>query len=526
VSRTLTGAPLTVDALWREAEAARADRTAIVAGATRLTYGEAGARIRALARSLVERGGVKPGDVVALLAPNGAEFVIAYVAIVAAGAMVQPVDERLRADEVNAMLRDSGAAGLVVAASLASRVPGGLADLPAMRWMLAIPSDGGELPGAARWEDWAAPTPAAAALPPREPDDIAELMVTSGTAGEPKPVMRSHRNVRAAVRNSIVGFGYRAGDVILIAMPLSHSSALNSQMLPILELGGTLVIVERFAARAALETIRAEGVTCMRAVPSMIKALLTAPDFRAADLPSLRLIVNSSAAIEAATFVALKERFPGVEVMNSYGLTEASTCTVLPDAEALRRPASIGAAIRGVEMTLRDTEGREVATGDEGEIWVRGEHVFAAYRGRPGLRERTVRDGWLRTGDLAHVDADGYYYLHGRQDDVIDCGGRKFAPLEVEQIILELDTIAEAAVVGTPHRMLGQVAKAFVVPREGATIEPRAVIRHCQSRLASYKVPFAVDLVTALPRNSLGKLVRRRLTDDAAAAQSSRRTSS
>jgi long-chain acyl-CoA synthetase len=325
--------------------------------------------------------------------------------------------------------------------------------------------------------------------------------------------MRSHRNVRAAVRNSIVGFGYRPRDVILIAMPLSHSSALNSQMLPILELGGTLIVLERFATRPVLETIRAEGVTCMRAVPSMIKALLGAPDFRAADLPSLRLIVNSSAAIEPATFVALKQRFAAIEVMNSYGLTEASTCTVLPDAEALRRPASIGAAIDGVAMSVRDAAGREVAAGEEGEIWVRGDHVFAAYRGRPGLREQTVRDGWLRTGDLAHADADGYYYLHGRQDDMIDCGGRKFAPLEVEQTILEVDGVAEAAVVGMPHRMLGQVAKAFVVPRDGAIVEPRAVIRHCQSRLASYKVPFAVDLIGALPRNSLGKLVRRRLTE-------------
>jgi acyl-CoA synthetase (AMP-forming)/AMP-acid ligase II len=486
----------------------RTGKAALVAADARLDYPALDERISRLAAGLIERGGVRRGVVVAVLLPNSVEFVVAYYAIGRAGGIVQPIDERLLAGEVEAMLSDSGAEGLIVHGTLASRI-GRLHDEPgALRWMLGVSLGG---PGLESWEDWCATAPRDLAGPSLE--DIAELMYTSGTAGEPKGVMRSHGNVLAASHNSITGLGHRTDDTILIMMPLSHSSALNSQMVPILQIGGTVVLLERFSVRGALETIRAEKVTCMRAVPSMLRALLTAPEFRDEALPSLRRIINSSATIDRDTFVELKRRFASIEIMNSYGLTEASTCTVLPDGEVLRRPESIGVPIEGVGMTLRDPNGGEVAEGGEGEIWVRGDHVFAAYRGRPGLREQTVRDGWLRTGDLAHADADGYYYLHGRQDDMIDCGGRKFAPLEVEQTILEVDGVAEAAVVGMPHRMLGQVAKAFVVPRDGATVEPRAVIRHCQSRLASYKVPFAVDLIGALPRNSLGKLVRRRLTE-------------
>ena len=499
-----------LDALWMSSERNRPDGAAIVTSASRLEYRALGERTRGLATGLVERGGVKRGTVVAVLLPNGAEFVITYFAIAHAGGTVQPIDERLQPDEVQAMLRDSGAEGLIVHGVLAPRIAR-LRDEPgSLRWMLGVDLDD---PGVERWKDWCA-TPSRA-LPEAQPGDVAELMYTSGTAGEPKAVSRSHENVLAASHNSILGFGYRPDDTILIMMPLSHSSALNSQMVPLLELGGTLVLLDRFSVRGALETIRTEQVTCMRAVPAMLRALLTAPDFRGEDLPSLRLIVNSSAAIDRETFVELKRRFAAIEVMNSYGLTEASTCTVLRDDEVLRRPDSIGVPIEGVGMTLRDASGNEVGEGEEGEIWVRGPHVFVGYRGRPGLRESVMHDGWLRTGDLAHRDADGYFYLHGRRDDVIDCGGRKFAPQEVEQTIEQLEGVAEAAVIGIPHRMLGQVAKAFVVARPGARIEPRAVIQHCQRKLASHKVPFAVEVVADLPRNSLGKLLRRRMQPDA-----------
>lgn len=494
--------------LWEETERRCAAKTALIASDGRLTYRQAGERVRRLSATLAARWGTRPGETIALLAPNSAAFVIAYFAIVRLGAIVQPLDDRLRPEEMKALLADAEPSGLLVHHTLwpvAERIR---VELPWLKRALAIsgglhddPSQQGKHP--------------APELPVIQPSDVAELMYTSGTADAPKGVLRSHANARAASRNAIRGFGYRHDDVIAITMPLSHSSALSSQMLPLIELGGTLVLLERFDAGRLLDAIRREAVTCMRAVPAMLRSLLAAPRFRSEELPSLRCIANSSAAIDPQTFVALKRRFARIEVLNSYGLTEASTCTVLPDRIALIRPESIGAPIEGVEMRVVDPQGRDVPDGEEGEIWVRGEHVFVRYRRRPDTTRAALMDGWLRTGDLGRRDAEGFYYLHGRQDDLINCGGRKVNPLEVEHCILQLPEVVEVAVVGHPHRILGEVVKALVVSRPGQSLDPKRIIAHCARRLASHKVPFLVEPVCDLPRNSTGKTSRRRLRETA-----------
>jgi acyl-CoA synthetase (AMP-forming)/AMP-acid ligase II len=498
----------TIPALWAQAERAAPDKTALVAGGRRLTYGEVGRAARRLAGGLAASWGLGPGEVVALLAPNCPEFVVAYLAVVGSGRVVQPIDERLTPGEIAAVLADSGVRALIVHQALWPRYAAACARAGAVPRVLGI---GVTAPGVETFERWVDAAAAETAERAVAPGDIAELMYTSGTATSPKAVLRSHANVAAAAGNAIRGFGYRADDVIAIAMPLSHSSGLTSQMLPLLALGGRLVLVDRFEVKALLATVRAEGVTCMRAVPAMLRSLLATPEFAATALPSLRLLVNSSAAIDPETYRTLKRRFAAIEVMNSYGLTEASTCTVLPDAMALERPDSIGVPIDGVEMQLVDERGRVVDGPGEGEIRVRGPHVFVGYRNQPQATAAALVDGWLCTGDLAARDADGFYYLRGRRDDVINCAGRKVLPLEVEHCILELPEVAEVAVVAAPHRVLGQVVKALVVGRDGARVDAKRVINHCARRLASHKIPFFVQAVAALPRNSVGKTVRREL---------------
>lgn len=500
----------TLAALWNEAEHDQPDKVAMITPAERLTYRQLGERIRRLSSALVGRWSVGRGDVVALLAPNCAEFVISYFAVVQLGAIVQPVDERLSSQEMWDVLADSRPSGLIVHRALWPKYEAIRADLPGSGRLLGIDlSDGGIV----RFEEWIAGSSGLRSGSWAGPGDVAELMYTSGTTGRPKGVMRTHTNVRAAARNSIRGFGYRADDVIAIVMPLSHSSALNSQMMPLIQLGGTLVLLPRFDAGDLISAIRAEGVTCMRAVPTMLRALLAVPGFRAEVLPSLRMLVNSSAPIDPQTYAELKQRFAKIELMNSYGLTEASTCTVLPDAMALVRPDSVGHAIRGVEMCVLDDEGRVLPDGAEGEIAVRGEHVFAGYRGMPEATSARFVNGWLLTGDVGRRDSDGYYVLHGRKDDVINSGGHKVAPLEIEHCILQLPEVAEVAVVGRPHRILGQVAKAFVVARDGEPIDSRAITRHCARSLASHKVPFYVEVVPELPKSGVGKILRRKLRE-------------
>lgn len=491
--------------LWDRAEAARPDKTALIAGDRRLTYRQAGEQIRRLAARLVACWGVRPGDVVALMAPNIPEFVVSYFAITRTGAVAQPVDERLSAGEVRAVMADSQAHFCIAHPGLWARAEPALDVQPRVLGIGFAPDNGES------FEAWAAGNALPQQLGDVPPPAVAELMYTSGTTGEPKGVMRSHRNVRAASRNSIRGFGYHGDDVIAISMPLSHSSALNSQMMPLIELGGTLALVEKFDAARLLELIRAEGVTCMRAVPAMIRMLLALPDFQSEQLPTLRLLVNSSAPIDPHTYTELKRRFEAIQVMNSYGLTEASTCTVLPDELALSHPDSVGWPIEGVEMRVCDEEGAPAGDGAEGEIWIRGEHVFVGYRNQPEKTRAVLQDGWLHTGDLAHRDEQGLYFLHGRRDDVINCAGRKFAPIEVENCILQLDEVQEAAVVSAPHAVLGQVAKAYVVWKGVGAPDARAITRHCARNLPSHKVPFHVAFVPALPKNSTGKVLRRKL---------------
>ncbi|GJL69209.1 MAG: long-chain-fatty-acid--CoA ligase [Nitrospirales bacterium] len=501
--------------VWREAEGLWPEKIALITDRQELTYRELAAHIRRLSNALVCQWNVRPGDVVALLAPNSAEFVLSYFAVTAIAGIVHPVDERLKPEEIRFLLEDSGARFAIVHQALWSKFSTVWKTLPAVEQVLAIgdveatsnvdcfdtwvnrPADPGDLANMDM-------TPAT--------DAIAEFMYTSGTIGKPKGAMRSHANARAASGNARRAFGYRHEDVIAIVMPLSHSSALVSQMLPMVEVGGTAVLVERFDAVDLLARIRDQTVTCFRAVPATFKMLMVYPEFDADHLPSLRLLMNSSAAIESQTHLDIKARFPEVELVNSYGLTEASTCTILSDAIAREHPDSIGVPIPGVEMAIMDDEECPVEEGLTGEIWVRGPHVCHGYHHLPAETDALFAPGgWLRTGDMGHKDAQGLFYFHGRKVDVINCGGRKYAPVEVERCILEFKDVAEVAVLGVPHRVLGQVAKAYVVFRDRATGDLKAVTRHCARSLPSHKVPFFIESVEALPRNSLGKMLHREL---------------
>ncbi len=510
----------TLSIVWCEAERRWPDKIGLITETERLTYRELAARIRRLACEFIYQWDVRPGEVVALLAPNSAEFVLSYFAVTAIGGIVHPVDERLKPEEIRFLLEDSGARFAIVHQALWSKFASVWNALPALERVLAV---GDVEANVDRFDKWvhqpdAPADPAGLAMAPAA-DDIAELMYTSGTIGKPKGAMRSHANARAASSNARRAFGYRHNDVIAIVMPLSHSSALVSQMLPMVEVGGTVVLVERFDAADLLSKISAQSVSCFRAVPATFKMLMVYPEFNSEHLPSLRLLMNSSAAIEPKTHWDIKARFPEVELVNSYGLTEASTCTILSDAMAREHADSIGVPIPGVEMSVVDDAGCPVGDGMTGEIWVRGPHVCLGYHKLPAETEALFAPGgWMRTGDMGHKDSQGLFYFHGRKVDVINCGGRKYAPVEVENCILELKEVAEVAVLGVPHPVLGQVAKAFVVFRDHVVADRKAVTRHCTRYLPSHKVPFYVESVDALPRNSLGKMLHRELKTESCPA--------
>ena len=500
----------TLVTLWDTIEQAYPDKVAVVDGKNRMTYRQIGNQIRSLVAGLDQQWKVQAGDVVALLAPNCLEFIITYFAVVRLNAVVQPLDERLDPEAIKAILTDSEASYLLIHPSLRSKYDKIQDEIPLLDHILSL---GDSLSGSESLGEWLGRFPSLNNNIPISSENTAELLYTSGTTGEPKGVMRSHTNVLAASRNSIRGVGYRDNDTIAIVMPLSHSSALNSQLIPLIQLGGTVILLDHFSIGGVIETIQEERVTCMRVVPSMIRMLLSSSAFSSDTLPSLRLIVNSSAAIDVETFKETKRRFPSIKVMNSYGLTEASTSTILSDEMSDGRANSIGVPIAGVEMCVMNGGGQTVEKGQMGEICIRGEHVFIGYRNRPEETKDVFQKSWLRTGDLGCRDADGFYYLYGRKNEMINCGGRKFSPIEVENCILQLRNVSEVAVVGVAHRVLGEVAKAYVVSKNGVELDSKVVINHCARQLPGYKMPFFVDIVEVLPKNAVGKVLRRKLRE-------------
>lgn len=467
-----------------------------------VSYGALEAHTLELAERVRSRLEGADPPVVGLLCGNSPEFVFAYLAVTALGGCVQPVDLRLSDSELVAQLKDSGARVLLAGTDVMRRVG------EQRLWQ-----DGAVvLPLEVETEARSASSASSPRLPVVTADAVAELMYTAGTTAMPKGVLRTQGNVLAAVDNAIQGFGYLPDERLLITMPLSHSSALNSQLLPVLKVKGSVILADGLDPHQVVSQLRDDRITAFRAVPTMWQLLLSLPEFRAGSLPDLKTLINSSATILPSQVMQLRQRFPGVRILNSYGLTEASTSTILRDDELLDHPGSIGRPIGGVEMCIRVGE-RDAKPDEIGEILIRGPHVFKGYLGRPDETRGAFVDGWLRTGDMGWVDGDGFYYLAGRETDLITCGGYKVSPPEVEDVILTLPGVREVVAVGMPHRMLGEVVKAVIVTAPGADVTERQVIHHCMSRLANYKVPFRVIIAHELPKSSVGKVLRTKIKE-------------
>lgn len=383
-----------ISALWERAEARQPDRPAVV-GAERVTYRQLGARIRLLADCLAARG-LAPGATCALVAGNTIEFVAGYFAILHRGGVVLPIEPAAGDQQIRGQLEDSGATLVLAHPELVERATELSSQSDAV--VIAMERECG------LGDPWTAPAI-------REGSQIAELLYPT-RAAEPLGVLRSHNAVRAAAGNAIAGLGYRAGEVIAITGSLSDAATLSSQLIPILHLGGTAVLIDELDATALVSSIRIDGITAIATTPERLERLVKAPDFAAELVPTLRLVVNTGEPLDPGAYTELKSRCPAVEVISVYGHPENAICAVLPDQLAESNSASVGRAITGVEMRVADQSGNPVADDTEGELQVRGPHLFAGYHGRPDATARAfTADGWFRTGDLGWRDAAGLYYL-------------------------------------------------------------------------------------------------------------------
>jgi amino acid adenylation domain-containing protein len=464
---------------------------------------------------------VERGDRVLVLADNSVETAIAFWAVLAAGAVVSIVHPQTKTDKLAYMLDDCRARALITqghleavfapavrrSRHLATVVVAGLRDDARARLT--------DLPGLVSWDDLA--REGAALPPPRRclDVDLAAIIYTSGSTGEPKGVMLTHRNMLAAAASLVEYLGVRRDDAILCVLPLAFDYGLY-QMIQAFATGARLVLERSFAFPAeVMRTVVEERVTGFPGVPTIFATLLG--QSARFDLSGVRYVTNTAAALAPKHIPALRALFPNAKIFSMYGLTECKRCTYLPPEDLDRKPGSVGIAIPNTELWIVDDQGRRLGPGEIGELVIRGATVMQGYWEKPEATARRLRPGplpgerVLYTGDLCRLDEDGYLYFVGRMDDVIKSRGEKVPPAEVESTLLAIEGVREAAVIGVPDEVLGSAIKAFVVLEPGAPLDAPAIQRACRARLESFKVPTHVELRTALPRSSNGKIQKSEL---------------
>lgn len=489
---------------WLERQAdLRPDKMALADGVRQVSYRELRDRAAFLAGAL-EGAGVASGDRVAILSWNRAEYVEVLFACARRGALAVPLNCRLAPEELAYQLADSEPAVLFFDGELAQlastlRERGEAASVRA--WVFF---DGGSgPPWARRYIDLLS---APSGTPLGRFDDPFLILYTSGTTGRPKGVVLRQATQFWNSVNIATAIGLTFHDVTLTVLPLFHAGGIGLYTLPTLHVGGTAVLLRHFDPETCVRLLVERRVTAMFAVPSIYLMLLQSEAFWVTDLSGVRFACGG-APCPLRVIEAFRDR--GLLFQQGYGLTEtAPTCLILTAEDAFRKIGSVGKAAIHVEARVVDDEGQDVPPGALGEVWTRGPNLFSGYWRRPEVTAEAFSGAWFRTGDLARVDEEGFFYIVDRKKDLIISGGENIAPAEVEEVLYRHPAVAEAAVIGIPHELWGEVPMAVVVLKPGAQATPEELVRFCERFLARYKVPKSVAFVDALPRNAAGKVLK------------------
>lgn len=453
--------------------------------------------------TLLAQAGVEPGDRVGIMLPNTPAFAVAFYGIIYRGAVAVPMSPLLKAREVAYYLSNSGAKALFATPAFADQATAGAAEVRARCWVV---DDAALADLTARLTPQSSPVD-------RADEDVAVILHTSGTTGKPKGAMLTHgnlsRNADVAVRTLVE---IEPDDVIMGCLPLFHVFGLTCGLNVAVLAGVTLTLTPRFEPRNALEVIEREGVTVFEGVPTMYSALLSAADnLGAAATRSLRTCVSGGAALPVQVLTDFENTF-GCTVLEGYGLSESSAVASFNHPDRPRKAGSIGTPIEDVEMRVVDLDGVEVPRGETGEIQIRGHNVMKGYWNLPAATKATITpDGWLRTGDVGRIDEDGYFYVVDRTKDLIIRGGYNVYPREIEEVLYEHPAVAEAAVIGIPHKSLGEEVGAAIALKKGAAVTADDLREYVKARVAAYKYPRLVWLVDTLPKGPTGKLLKRQI---------------
>jgi amino acid adenylation domain-containing protein len=510
----------------RAAAAARGERIAVAAGDRRLTYAELDRAVDGVAAGLHALG-VRRGDRVAIVLPNGLDAVVAIYGALRAGAAFLPLNPSVKADKLAYVLNDSGAETLICSHAAAALADAACAQAPCVRRVIGA---GGRIGDVASIGELAAVTVAPPAAPLTV--DLAAVIYTSGSTGRPKGVTLSHANMAFAAGSIVEYLGLRGDDRLLCVLPLSFDYGLY-QLLMSVRVGATLLLEPGFAfAGRVVELLERERITVLPGVPTLFQVLTSLRGLAERRLPHLRLLTNTGAALTAASIESIRRTFPEATLFSMYGLTECKRVSYLPPEQLDTRPTSVGVPIPGTEAWIVDEHGDEVGPGEVGELVVRGSHVMQGYWGDERATAARLRPGrwpWervLATGDLFRRDAEGYLFFVGRLDDIIKSRGEKVAPREVEEVLAGAPGVGDVAVIGVPDRLLGQAVHAHVCAQAGHDLDPAALRRHCALHLEEYMVPQRVVVHDELPKSANGKIDRRALAEAAVSAVAARDTRS
>ncbi len=455
--------------------------------------------VRKTGRLLVSRG-VAKGDVVSLLLPNSAEYVIAYFACWQIGAVAGPVNSLLKSEEIEWVVNNSEAKLMLTSAEWVEKVPERLLSANAFVLFDDVDAAAGKFGAVVESPDLSA-------------DDEAIIIYTSGTTGKPKGCLLTHGNVLANARQIAEWMGFGAEDRLLTVMPLFHMNAVSVTTMTALYAGGSTVIAPKFSASRFWETIEKYNVTSFGSVATMLSILLSEPATGAASIPacrSLRFAMCGSAPVPAKVLTQFEETF-GVPVIEGYGLSESTCRSTFNPPDGRRRPGSCGLPI-GNEMRVVDDNDVDVADGKLGEIVLRGPNVFKGYFKNEAATAEAFRGGWFHTGDIGYRDADGFYFIADRKSDMIIRGGENIYPREIDDVLYRHPAVEHAAVIGVPDELYGEEVAAFVVLKAGEKASESELVEFCREHLADFKCPKTVRFVDEIPKGPTGKLLKRELS--------------
>jgi amino acid adenylation domain-containing protein len=494
------------------------EKTALIQGDQRVSYQELDEMAARFASALIDQG-IQKGDRVVIVTPNSVEAIVAIFGVLKAGGVFLVVHHSIKEKKLSYIVQDCGAKAVVLFTSQLPAFRTVLETSKTLRCMIVCGDEDGERPAenipAVSFSAVQKTCSPLERSPPLSEQDLACLVYTSGSTGEPKGVMESHACMDFATGSIIQYLENTADDIILNCLPLSFDYGLY-QPLMVFKFGGTLVLERSFMFPAAiLRKMEKERVTGFPGVPTIFSLLLQM-DLSAYDLSSLRYVTNTAAALPVSHIERLCAKFPQASLYSMYGQTECKRVLYLPPHELKNRPGSVGIAIPGTEVWIQGPDGERLPPGSIGQLVVRGRHVMKGYLNKPKETASTFgpgrfpEEGVLFTGDLFRQDEEGFFYFVSRVDDIIKTRGEKVAPKEIENVLYLLPCILEAAVVGIPDELEGEAIKAYIVSSDPA-LSARVVINHCKKHLESFMIPKFIEFRDTLPKGSTGKIAKREI---------------